>query len=155
MQRGLMTQFSRRSSFRSRISQLTSPHDVHPTDHDMRQRQLPQLFFEPRHKHVQLEGQATSLASAYLVRVTGAPVELLGWVECGVWSAIFFIASDSHIYHIYIHIYTTAIFIFNFITARTSCLVPSRRAQASMRRRAPPGASKPLFFLLAVSWERR
>jgi hypothetical protein len=44
MERGLVMQFSRLSFFRSRISQWTSPHDVHPTDHDMRQRQLPETI---------------------------------------------------------------------------------------------------------------
>jgi hypothetical protein len=48
MKRGLVMQFSRGSFFRSRISQWISPHGVHPTDHDMRQRQLPELFFDPR-----------------------------------------------------------------------------------------------------------
>jgi hypothetical protein len=75
MKRGLMMQFSRRSFFRSRISQWTSPHDVRPTDHDMRQRQLPECFLAtvksgaPRHKHVQLEGQFRSLVHIHTLRV--------------------------------------------------------------------------------------
>jgi hypothetical protein len=75
----------------------------------MRQRQLPELGFEPR-----LEaGAPISLASAYLVRVAGTPL------HCGVrWSAIICIASDNHISYIYT--YATAIFIFKFITAETS-----------------------------------
>jgi hypothetical protein len=44
--RGLMMQFSRRAFFRSRISQWISPHRVHRTGHDMRQRQLKELVFE-------------------------------------------------------------------------------------------------------------
>jgi hypothetical protein len=55
----------------------------------------------PRHKHVQLPARRPiSLASAYLVRVTGAR----GSSGVG-WSAIIFIASDNHISYTRFHIY--------------------------------------------------
>jgi hypothetical protein len=66
------------------IRPMNFAHDVHLADHDMRQRQLPELFFEPRWKR-RAKTQACparrpiSLASAHLVRVAGTPVEL---VEC-------------------------------------------------------------------------
>jgi hypothetical protein len=81
----------------------------------MRQRQLPELVFEPRRGCP--ARRPISLASAYLVRVAGSGDRGSSGVG---WSAIICIASDSHISYIYIYIHATAIFIFNFITALTS-----------------------------------
>jgi hypothetical protein len=60
MKRGLRMLFFGRTFFASRISQWTPPHDVHPTDHDMRQRQLPELVLSHGEKRAR---QDTGMSS--------------------------------------------------------------------------------------------
>jgi hypothetical protein len=79
-------QFFGRTFFASRIGQYTSPHDVHPADHGAAtcaNANYQSCFLshgEKRRAKTQAcpARRPISLASAYLVRVTGAPVKLGG-----------------------------------------------------------------------------
>jgi hypothetical protein len=66
----VLTGFRPRPSVFRAATHITTP-CVHPTDHDIRQRQLPELVLEPLRRPI-------SLASAHLVRVPGDPVEMGG-----------------------------------------------------------------------------